>query len=174
MPRPFQAIDSLTSHSTSTTNTRRVFSWTRVDDGVDKNLQRVLQLKARHCIAHSFPATGKFIEVYSYLSGEQINDFECMLNDADSHKLFAVVASVHHERVGKALYDGALCLAEALHLVSTSRMWQILGILFFDCNVVVESDVADLYVFGRPLSEEFDVGLLRDTLDLIIPVRHDS
>jgi len=35
-------------------------------------------------------------------------------DNADSHELLSVVASVHHEGVGKTLNDGALCLAESL------------------------------------------------------------
>ena len=41
-------------------------------------------------------------------------DFEGVSNDADSHELLAVVAAIHHERVGEALNDWALCLAESL------------------------------------------------------------
>ena len=37
-----------------------------------------------------------------------------MSNDADSHKLLAVVPSIHHEGICKALNDGAIGLAEAL------------------------------------------------------------
>lgn len=31
------------------------------------------------------------------LVGEEMNDFECMGDDADSEKLFAVVAPLHHQ-----------------------------------------------------------------------------
>ena len=41
-------------------------------------------------------------------------DFEGVSNDADSHELLAVVAAIHHERVGEALNDWALCLAKSL------------------------------------------------------------
>lgn len=37
-----------------------------------------------------------------------------MSDNSDSHQLFTVVAAVHHERVGEALDDGALSLAESL------------------------------------------------------------
>jgi len=41
-------------------------------------------------------------------------DLESVSNNADSHELLSVVASVHHEGVGKTLNDRALCLAESL------------------------------------------------------------
>lgn len=37
-----------------------------------------------------------------------------MSDNSDGHQLFTVVAAVHHERVGEALDDGALGLAESL------------------------------------------------------------
>ena len=37
-----------------------------------------------------------------------------MSNDAHSHELLSVVATVHHEGVGETLNDWALCLAETL------------------------------------------------------------
>ena len=53
-----------------------------------------------------------------YLSSEQVDDLEGVLQDAHCHQLLAVVAAVHHERVGEALHDRALSLAEPLHLVT--------------------------------------------------------
>lgn len=47
-------------------------------------------------------------------------DFESVSNDADSHELLAVVAAIHHERVGEALNDWTLCLAESLDGVTAS------------------------------------------------------
>jgi hypothetical protein len=43
-------------------------------------------------------------------------------NDADSHQLLAIVAAVHHERVGQTLDDGAVGLAESLGGISASRV----------------------------------------------------
>ena len=37
-----------------------------------------------------------------------MDDLKSVLDDADSHKLLAVVSSVHHQRIGQTLYDGAL------------------------------------------------------------------
>ncbi len=41
-----------------------------------------------------------------------------MGNDADGLELLAVVAAVHHERVGETLNDGAVGLAESLDSIS--------------------------------------------------------
>ena len=38
-----------------------------------------------------------------------MNNFESVLDDADSHQFLAVVPSVHHQRIGQTLHDGALC-----------------------------------------------------------------
>ena len=43
-----------------------------------------------------------------------------MSHNANSHELLSVVAAVHHERVGKALNDGALSLAETLSSIAAS------------------------------------------------------
>jgi hypothetical protein len=43
-------------------------------------------------------------------------------NDADSHELFTVVATVHHEGVGETLNDRALGLSKALDGISASRV----------------------------------------------------
>ena len=73
-----------------------------------------------------------------YLSGEEMNDLEGVLHDADGHQLLAVVASMHHQRRREALDDWALCFTETFHLVATGRMRQILGVLLFDGNVILK------------------------------------
>ena len=45
-----------------------------------------------------------------------------MRDDSDGHELFAVVAAVHHQRVGEALDYGALGLAEPLYGVAAGGM----------------------------------------------------
>lgn len=52
-------------------------------------------------------------------------DFKCVGNDADGHELLAVVPSVHHEGVGEALDDRALCLAEALDYVAAGGVGDV-------------------------------------------------
>lgn len=49
-------------------------------------------------------------------------DLESMSHDAHSHELLAVVAAVHHERVGETLDDGALRLAETLDRIPASAV----------------------------------------------------
>jgi hypothetical protein len=60
-------------------------------------------------------------------------------DDADGHQLLAVVATVHHEGVGEALDDGALCLAESLRGISTGGVGDVDG--GADLNVVGQRDV---------------------------------
>jgi hypothetical protein len=55
-------------------------------------------------------------------------------NNANSHHLLAVVAAVHHERVGETLNDGAVGLAEALGSITTGRVRDVDG--GTDLNVV--------------------------------------
>jgi hypothetical protein len=54
-------------------------------------------------------------------------DLESVSDDADSHQLFTVVAAVHHKRVGEALDDGALSLAESLDRISTGGVGNVDG-----------------------------------------------
>lgn len=61
-----------------------------------------------------------------------------MLHNAHGHDLLSVVTSMHHQGAGQALHNGALGLAEALHLVTASRVWQVLGILLLDGDVILE------------------------------------
>ncbi|RUS71077.1 hypothetical protein EGW08_021155, partial [Elysia chlorotica] len=72
-------INGLTTHGSSTSNTGGIFPRTRVDDGVDQNLKRVLRKKEN-----------------TYLSCEQVNDFKTVLHNSHCHQFFAVVASMHH------------------------------------------------------------------------------
>lgn len=75
-----------------------------------------------------------------------------MSNDPDRHQLLAVVAPVHHQRVGQALDDGTLGLAEALDGVAAGGVRHVDRLP--DLDVVCEGDVADLDVFVAPFVEE--------------------
>ena len=66
-----------------------------------------------------------------------MDDLEGVLDDANGHELFAVVAAVHHERAAETLDNGAQGLAKAFHLVATSRVGYILGGLTLDRDVVL-------------------------------------
>lgn len=74
------------------------------------------------------------------LSGEQMNDLERVLDDANGHELLAVVAAVHHERARQTLDDRAERLVEALDLVAPSRVRQVFGRLAFDRDVILDDD----------------------------------
>ena len=50
--------------------------------------------------------------------GCQTYNLERVGNNANSHELLSVVATLHHERVGQALNDWALCLPESLRSIS--------------------------------------------------------
>ena len=56
------------------------------------------------------------------LISQEVDDFHGMLHNTNSHQLFTIVASMHHERVGKPLNNGTLGFPKSLHLVSTSSM----------------------------------------------------
>ena len=73
----------------------------------------------------------------SYLSRQQVNDFEAVLDDADGHELLAVVSAVHHQRVDEALHDRALRLAEALRRVTSRRVRKVLGELVLNRDVIL-------------------------------------
>ena len=73
-----------------------------------------------------------------HLSSQQVDDLEGVLDDAHRHQLLAVVASVHHHVVGETLNDGALGIAEALGGVAPHRVREVLGVLLFHCNVILE------------------------------------
>lgn len=66
-----------------------------------------------------------------------MDDLEGVLDDTHSHQLLAVVAAVHHHGVCQALHNGALGLTETLGGITSSRVWQVLGILFFHSNVIL-------------------------------------
>jgi hypothetical protein len=55
------------------------------------------------------------------------HNLEGVRNDADGHQLLAVVAAVHHQRVGEALNDGAVGLAEPLGGIATGGVREVDG-----------------------------------------------
>ena len=60
--------------------------------------------------------------------------FKRVSDDADSHELLPVVASVHHEGVGETLNNGAVGLAESFDGIASGGMRDIDG--GADLNVV--------------------------------------
>jgi hypothetical protein len=67
-----------------------------------------------------------------------VDDLKGMLDNAHSHELLAIVPTVHHHGVSETLHDGALCFAEALGGIAPCTVGQVLGILLFDCNIILE------------------------------------
>lgn len=55
------------------------------------------------------------------------HDLEGVGDDADSHQLLAVVATVHHKGVCQTLDDGALGLAESLRGISAGGVGDVDG-----------------------------------------------
>ncbi len=76
-------IDSLSSENASSADTGRVLARARVNDSIDQDLNGVL-------------------------IGEEVDQLEGVLDDADSHQLLAVVAAVSHHEADESLDDGAL------------------------------------------------------------------
>lgn len=66
-----------------------------------------------------------------------------MSNDADSHELLAVVAAIHHERIGEALDDGAVGLSEALDGIAASGVGDVDGGADLDVVAVGEDPVSE-------------------------------
>ena len=61
---------------------------------------------------------GRYAHLDGVLVREEVDDLERVRDNADGQELLAVVAAVHHERVGETLDDRALGLAEALDSIS--------------------------------------------------------
>lgn len=125
-------VDSLATDGTLRTDTGRVFPGAGVDDGVNKDLDGVLL-------------------------GDEVDDLESVLNDADGHDLLAVVAAVHHKagmsasrntasgsnsRVDETLDNGHAALGELLLGVAASSVGDVDSVA--DVDVVSQRDVLDL------------------------------
>merc|ERR1712225_215264 len=125
-------IDGLTTHDTGRTDTARVLTGAGVHDGIHDHLDGVL-------------------------AGGEGDDVTGVLHDAHSKDLLAVVAAVHHERVGDTLDDGALGLLEALLVPAAGRVGQEARTLGLARDVVREGHVLDLHVIESVLVEELDL-----------------
>ncbi len=76
-------------------------------------------------IALFFPAFAVFGEDSFILI--KTYDFESVGNNANCHQLLSVVASIHHERVGQTLDDGALGFPEPLDGISAGGVRDVDG-----------------------------------------------
>lgn len=105
--------------------------------------------------------------------GEEVDNLEAMLDDANSHDLLTVVAPVHHERADETLDDRALCLPEALRVVTTSGMRQVDGILLVDRDVISEAEVLDAHILERPSVEQLNFSCGSHDCTRCVVARHD-
>ena len=74
-----------------------------------------------------------------YLSSEQMDDLKRVLDDSHSHDLLTIVTTMHHERAGETLHNGALSLAETFHLVATSGVREKFGKFLLHSNVILQN-----------------------------------
>lgn len=81
-------VHSLATDSSGATDASRVFPWTRIDDGVDQNLQWIL-------------------------SRQQVDDLKRMFDNFSGQQFLAVVSTMHHHRVRQSLHNRALSLSES-------------------------------------------------------------
>jgi hypothetical protein len=111
-PTERRHVHGLTSYNSSTSNTGGIFTRSRVDDGIDYNLDRVLV-------------------------GKKVDDFKSVLNDASGHDFLSRVTTLSHEATGKTLNDGARGLTETFHLVTASSVWEVCGMISLAGNVIL-------------------------------------
>lgn len=85
-------IDSLATDSTLRANTSGIFTRASVYDSIDENLHVA-------AFVSYFPRVNKTrnSNLNRVLVCKEVNDFEGVGDDADSHKLLAVVATFHHQ-----------------------------------------------------------------------------
>jgi len=117
-------IDGLSSDGTTGSNTGGVFSGTRLNDGLEEDLERVLV-------------------------GEQVDDLKSLLEDADSHLLLTVhTGHTTHELADKSLenWAGDLCKSLLLILTGSVRM-EHLSFISSDVEVLVESGLRAFHIF---------------------------
>mmetsp|Transcript_36979 Transcript_36979/g.55879 ORF Transcript_36979/g.55879 Transcript_36979/m.55879 type:complete len:255 (-) Transcript_36979:22-786(-) len=124
-------VNSLSAHNTGRADSSGVFPRASVLHGLDVDLERVLV-------------------------GEEVDDLEGVLDDANSHHLLAVVAAVHHHGAAQSLDDGAESLSELL-LLEPALGVRKEGLTSLDGNVVHQGEIFDLDIVA-PLSEELDLG----------------
>ena len=107
-------INGLTTDDTGTTHACGIFTWSRVDDSIDDDLDRVLV-------------------------GQQMDDLQRVLDDTDSHELLARVPSLLHQTARQTFNDGARSLAESLLLVPSGCVWEVNSMVTLAGDVVLLS-----------------------------------
>ena len=61
---------------------------------------------------------GNFTDLERVLVGQEMDDFESMSDDAESHELLAVVAALHHQAINHESTTIANCRSEGTNLVN--------------------------------------------------------
>ena len=102
----------MATDNTGSTNASGIFARSRVDDGINNNLDGVLVR-------------------------QKMDDFQGVLNDSDGHELLTVVASLLHEAADKTLNDRARSLTESLLLVSSSGVRKVNSVVALACDVIL-------------------------------------
>merc|ERR1740130_1130791 len=126
-------IHSLTTHHSCGANAGRILAGASILDGINVDLDGVLVR-------------------------EQIDDFECMLDDTNSHEFLAVVPAVHHHGAAETLDNWAHGLAEATLLITALGVGKVCLRRLLRGDVIDQTHVRDIDVLIRPPAEEFDLG----------------
>jgi hypothetical protein len=107
-------IDSLATNGTSRSDTCAILTRAAVHDGVDSDLNGVL-------VGHDVNLNSVNNRDYAMSSNHKFTyNLKSVCNNANGHELLSVVATIHHEGVGKTLDDRALSLAKSFHGISAS------------------------------------------------------
>merc|ERR1719325_485509 len=119
-------IHCLTPDNSSGTHSGRIFTWPTILDSKHEDLNRVVV-------------------------SQEVNDLKGVFDDADSHHLLSVVATMHHQRTAESLNYRAKCLAEAFLLVPALGVREV-GLARL--NVVLQTEIGDRHVIIGPTSKE--------------------
>ena len=149
-------IDGLSSNNSGSSNSGGIFSWSGVDDSINKDLDRVLV-------------------------SQKVDDLKGVSADSVSHQLLTIISSTSHKTTGKSLNNWTTSLTETLLGVSSSGMWKVGSMLSLTGDIILKGDVVDLDIIEGPLSEKLDFdtwgldlegGNLGNVLDFL-GFRHD-
>jgi len=124
-------INGLSSDGTTRSNSSGVLSGTRLNDGLENNLKRVLV-------------------------SEQVDNLEGLSEDADGHLFLTVLARVtNHKLIDESLEDGAGNFLESLLLIFTSGIWHVyLCFISLDGQVIIKGLLRAVNILIGPLAEK--------------------
>ena len=123
-------IDGLSSNDTTGSDSSGIFSGSALGDSVNEDLNGVF-------------------------AGEEVDNFESLLDDADGHLLFTVVPASHHQGVHEAFHNRHSSFFESLGCVPSSGVGkENLSFLTLDVQVVFKGRVGALHSLVGPSSEK--------------------